>query len=83
MAETPPFQIGATLSLFDSIIKKRDLCLGRDAGFRSCLPYGFLLYGYAFACLRRQPDELGRAKPQRRGQRVVLRLLGDHRALEA
>ena len=43
----------------------------------------------AFVChtvqraLRRQPDELGRAKPQRRGQRVVLRLLGDHRVLEA
>ena len=33
--------------------------------------------------LHRQSDELGRAKPQRRGQRVVLRLLGDHRVLEA
>ena len=33
--------------------------------------------------LRRQPDELGRAKPQLRGQGLVLRLLGDHRVREA
>ena len=33
--------------------------------------------------LRRQPYELGRAKPQRRGQGLVLRLLGDHRVREA
>ena len=32
---------------------------------------------------RRQPDELGRAKPQLRGQGLVLRLLGDHRVREA
>ena len=38
---------------------------------------------HALDKLRRQPDELGRAKPQLRGQRLVLRLLGDHRVSEA
>ena len=33
--------------------------------------------------LRRQPDELGRTKPQLRGQGLVLRLLGNHRVSEA